>query len=66
MAREHEDLRILVEMMEPFAPDTLVVTQKVAMKILGIKKAETFKRNYPNLAKMEAINKVALARAMVK
>ncbi len=66
MAREHEDLRLLVEMMEPFAPSTLVVTKEVAMKIVGVKKGETFDRRYPALAKMKQINKVALARAMTK
>lgn len=66
MAKEHEDLRLLVELMEPFAPGKLTVTQKVAMQILGIKKEVTFHKNYPELAKMKQINKVALARAMTR
>ncbi len=66
MPREHEDLRLLVEMMEPFAPNTLVVTQQVAMQIVGIRHQATFKKHYPTLANMRQINKVALARAMTK
>ncbi len=66
MPREHEDLRLLVEMMEPFAPGRLTVTKEVAMQILGTKHSVTFHKKYPELANMRTINKVALARAMVK